>query len=110
MIRIASENLGSDGVRVTLEWTTYENHNDQSLYLYNVSVSPMVALTSSERRVQLIASYDTLYNASVVVLSQYRQRIVTTTIIELYYGKYSHILVRTNTHYYIIFITYFQLQ
>ena len=95
MIRVVSEMLESDGIRVTLEWITYENHN-QSLYSYNVSVSPMVALTSSERRVQLIASYDTLYNVCILVLSQCGQRIVTTTI-ELYYGKYSHILIN-NKH------------
>ena len=96
MIRVSSENLESDSVRVTLEWTTYENHS-QSLYSYNVSVSPMGALTSSERRVQLIASYDTSYDVSVVVLSQCGQRIVTTTI-ELYYGKTVTFSSTTNIH------------
>ena len=46
----------------------------------------------------MIASYDTVYIVSVVVLSQCRQRIVTTTI-ELYYGKYGHILIN-NKHTY----------
>ena len=97
MIRVASESLESDNIRVTLEWT-YENYN-QSVYLYNVSVSPMVAIASSERLIELIASYDTLYNVSVVVLSQCGRRIVTTSI-ELHYGKYSYaFLATTNIHY-----------
>ena len=84
MITVASESLESDNIRVTLEWT-YENYN-RSVYSYNVSVSPLAAIISSERLIELIASYDTLYNISVVVLSQCGQRIVTTSI-KLHYGK-----------------------
>ena len=97
MIRVASESLESDNIRVTLEWT-YENYN-QSVYSYKVSVSPVIAITSSERVVELIASYNTLYNVSVVVLSQCGRRIVTISI-ELHYGKYSYaFLATTNVHY-----------
>ena len=64
MIRVASESLESDNIGVTLEWT-YENYN-QSVYLYNVSVSPIVAIASSERLIELIAYPTTLYTMSVL--------------------------------------------
>ena len=87
MIRVTSESFESDGVRVTLEWT-YKNHNQPDLHSYNVNVSPVLVLTSSERRsVDLMANYNISYNVSILVLSQCRQRIMTTTI-ELHYGKY----------------------
>lgn len=84
MITVASESLKSDNIRVTLEWV-YENYN-HSVYSYNVSVSPVIAMTSSERLIELIAAYNTLYTVNVVILSQCGQRIVTTSI-ELHYSK-----------------------
>ena len=104
MIGVTSESFESDGIRVTLEWTYYENYNHRGLILhsYNVNVSPVVAFTSSERRlVQLMASYNTSYNVSILALSQCEQRIMTTTI-ELYMvGTFTGtFLSTTNSIYY----------
>ena len=85
-IRVMSESLESDSVRVTLEWPCETN---QLLCSYNVSISPnALSQMLSEREVQLIISYDTLYNVSILAVSQCRQRIVTTSF-ELYYGMYT---------------------
>ena len=71
MIRVTSEKFESDGITVILEWTYYKNHNQPDLYSYNVSVSPVVAATSSERRsVQLMVSYNTLYNVSILLMNK----------------------------------------
>ena len=114
MIGVTSESFESDGIRVTLEWTYYENYNHRGLILhsYNVNVSPVVAFTSSERRlVQLMASYNTSYNVSILALSQCGQRIMTTTI-ELYYGRYFYRYILINNKQYILLLLFycFQLQ
>ena len=78
------EGLESDGVGVTLEFI----HENQSLYSYNVNVSPNVTIMFAERtNLQLTASYNTFYNVSILAIPQCGQRTVTT-FIELYYGKY----------------------
>ena len=79
-----SEVLDSDGIRVTLDWT----HENQSLYVYSVSITPnaMSQTLSESTTIQLVASYDTVYNVSILAVPQCGQRIVTTSI-ELYYGK-----------------------
>ena len=80
-----SETLESDSVRVTLEWT----QENESLYSYNVSVTPQVASILTERtRLQLNVSYNTLYNVRILVTSYCGQRSVTTSI-ELHYGECS---------------------
>lgn len=82
------EGLESDGVKVTLELIL--NHGNQSLYSYNISD---VTITLAERtNLQLIASYNTLYNISILAIAQCGQRIVTT-FIEQYYGKYIYYIV-----------------
>ena len=79
-----SENLENDGIGVSLEWTQAEN---QTQYSYNISINQNVAETLTETTaLQLVASYDTSYNVSILAIPQCGQRIVTTTI-ELYYGK-----------------------
>ena len=87
LYRIVSESLESDGIRINLDWT----HEDQSQYSYNVSVSPTALLsqTHSEGEIQFIASYDTLYNISLLAIPQCGQKVVTT-LIELHYGKCNH--------------------
>ena len=59
-----SEEFGKDGVIVTLEWT-----EENSLYLYNVSVSPQLEVTFIGRvGIQLKVPYNSLYNVSVVAV------------------------------------------
>ena len=62
-IQMLSEDLGRDGIQVTLEWT----QDNSSFYSYNFSVTPnpVSALTTERMRVQLKVSYDIPYNVSV---------------------------------------------
>ena len=82
-----TESLERDGVRATLEWT----QGNQTQYSYNISIiinQNNVATALNQTTFQLLvdASYDTLYNASIIAIPQCGQRIVTTTV-ELYYGE-----------------------
>lgn len=79
-----AESLERDGVRATLEWT----QGNQTQYSYNISINQKIIVTTAltETTFQLEASYDTLYNVSVIAIPQCGQRIVTTTV-ELYYGE-----------------------
>ena len=81
---MVSEVLDSDDIGVTLDWT----HENQSLYSYSVSITPnaLSQTLSESTTIQLVASYDTVHNVSILATSQCGQRIVTT-LIELYYGK-----------------------
>ena len=81
-----SESLERDGVGVTLEWTL-ENYYETETQYYNISINQNMAETHVETTLQLVASYDTSYNVSIMAIPLCGQRIVTTTI-ELYYGKY----------------------
>ena len=75
-IRAVSENLESDSIRVALEWT----QENESLYSYNVSVTPQVASILTERiGLQLNVSYNTLYNVRILVTSYCGQKSVTTS-------------------------------
>ena len=85
-IRVVSKRLGSDGIRVTLEWI----QKNQTQYSYNVSINQNVSTELDEMTtLQLVASYDTSYNVSILATPQCGQRIVTTSI-ELYYGMWYH--------------------
>ena len=79
VVRVVTENLESDGVQVTLEWTQGNQTSASTKMLWQ-----QLALT--ETTFQLEASYDTSYNVSVIAIPQCGQRIVTTTV-ELYYGE-----------------------
>ena len=60
-VTILSEQFGKDGVIVTLEWA-----EENSLYSYNVSVSPQLEVTFIARvRVQVKVPYNSLYSVSV---------------------------------------------
>ena len=62
-----SENLESNGVRVTLEWLTPENQTSYS-YSYNITVIPQIAFMITEgTRIKLKVSYNTIYNVSILI-------------------------------------------
>ena len=86
IIGVVSENLESARIGVTLEQT---HETNQSQYSHSVSISPnALGQTFSEREIQLTVSYDTLYNVSILAITQCGQRIATT-LFELYYGMYT---------------------
>ena len=80
-ISTTSEQFGRDAVSVTLQWIP------KSLYSYNVIVNPQVQLQfNGSTRVQLILSYNTLYNVSVVATHLCGQNAVNMiNFVELYY-------------------------
>ena len=80
-IRVVSKGSESDCIKVTLEWT----QKNQTQYSYNVSINQNVSIKLAETTtLQLIASFDTSYNVSILATPQCGPRIVTTSI-ELYY-------------------------
>ena len=74
-----SEQFGTNSIAVTLMWY---HKNGVS---YSVSVDPEVAVNYSGRnRAQLIVSYDTKYNVSVIASLC---GIITTNLSIIYHGK-----------------------
>ena len=75
--------LDAVSVSVVLMWTQIN-----WLYSYNVSVTPSVEMTfNGGTTVQLILSYNTQYNVSVVATHPCLGRIITKMSV-LHYGKY----------------------
>ena len=76
--------MESSGVFVTLEWTLDQ---DSFIYAHNVSVVPeVVELTFNRSRgLQLMLSYNTLYNVTVVATHPCGQHV--ESVVQLYYGK-----------------------
>ena len=91
-ITILSEQFEKDGVIVTLEWT-----EENSLYSYNISVSPQLEVMFIERvsfRVQLSVPYNSFYNVSIAAVPLCRRNNVTTFIgPSLYYSEYQQLLL-----------------
>ena len=85
-IQIVSEDLGRDGIRVTLEWT-----QDSSSYSVSITPNPASALTTERMRVQLKVSYDILYNVSVQSTPTCGKGSSITVSIELHHGEYIRI-------------------
>ena len=78
-----SENLESNGVRVTPEWLTPENQTSYN-YSYNITVIPQIAFMITERtRIKLKVSYNTTYNVSILTTPQCG----VAPSIELYYDE-----------------------
>ena len=89
-ITILSEQCEKDGVIVTLEWT-----EENSLYSYNIIVSPQLDVMFIGRvTVQLTVAYNNLYNVSVAAIPPCQQNNVTTFIgPSLYYSEYQQLLL-----------------
>ena len=74
-----SEQFGANSIAVTLEWT------HKNGVTYGVSVDPEVAVNYTGRnRAELIVSYDTKYNVSVVASLC---EIITTNLTIINHGK-----------------------
>ena len=80
-ISSCSEQFGSDGVTVILEWTYVNRHVS-----YNVSVVPQLSVIFIESTsIQLIVPYNTLYN--VGVHATLCQQVSAATFIGLNYSE-----------------------
>ena len=77
------EQFGVDNVTVVLQWTEELNN---SLVTYDVRVEPMAHIITSNGRANLILSYNTLYNVSVVADICGIMNETTSHVVN--YGKY----------------------
>ena len=84
------EEFSSDGVTVNLEWTLLNSQVYHQQFLQNVivNVNPPLdnIMSTGNMRVQLILSYNTLYNVSVTQNSTCQQ-LNQTMFLELNYSK-----------------------
>ena len=89
-VRLYSEELSSDRVTVTLEWTLLNSQDYYQQLLSNVSISAVPQLNNvmftGDMKVQLTLLYNTLYNVNVTQHSTCRQ-FIWTKFIELSYSK-----------------------
>ena len=87
-IQFDSEELSRDGV--TVQWTLLNLQIYYQQLLRNVSVKAVPPLRNimftENTRVQLVLSYNTLYNVSVTQNGTCQQ-LIQTTFLELIYGK-----------------------
>ena len=84
-----------DGVIVLLEWTLLHSQTYYQQFLRNVSINadpqPNNVMFAGRMRVQLVLSYNTLYNVSVTQHSTC-ERLVQTAFLQLNYSKlYMHV-------------------
>lgn len=90
-IVVTKEDFRMDEVTISLEWLATQELTEnlfESLASYNISVKPserVKVVMIDARRANLTMPYNTLYNVSVTAI--FCDRINTSMIIELYYGK-----------------------
>ena len=92
------EQFSSDGVTVTLEWTLLNSQDYYQQLLQNVSINVNPPLDNvmftGNSRVQLVLSYNTLYNVSVTQNSTC-EWLIRTTFLEFNYSKLCiHVLIK----------------
>ena len=77
------ERFGRNNISLTLVWTRVNDINES----YRISIKPQAAtILAGDARVQIIAEYNTLYNASIIAsLSPCN---TATTMVRLYYCKF----------------------
>ena len=79
-----------DGVTVLLEWTLLNSQTYYQQFLRNISINadppPNDVMFNGNMTVQLVLSYNTLYNVSVTQHSTC-QRLVQTAFLQLSYSK-----------------------
>ena len=84
------EDFSSNEVTVTVEWTLLNSQLYYQQLLHNVSISadpqPKTIMFAGNMRVQLVLSYNTLYNVSVTQPSTCQQ-LVRTKFLQLDYSK-----------------------